>query len=104
MFDANMRRLPKDTEFFAEFRGVHSNNILKKYSEKHSVIRCKMLSDENEDPLVRFYLDDGWSVDISDSESFYDLWVSYAGMIDGRDFIDERLRSEAMSMMRETKK
>ncbi len=98
MFDANMRYLPKDLEFFAEFRGVDDSHPLKLYSEIHNVILCKMLSDDHENPTVRFFVDEEY-FDLSDEDCGLKTWLVYAGCKDGKGFINNKIKNEAMKML-----
>lgn len=98
MFDANMRYLPKGKEFFAEFRGVSDDHPFKKYSERHNVILCQMLSDEHENPTVRFFAD-GECFDLSDEDCGLKTWMAYAGCKDGRGFINNKIKNEAMKIL-----
>jgi len=101
MFDANMRYLPKRHEFFAEFRGVDKGHPLKPYSENHSVILCEMLSKGNENPTVRFFLDDR-SFEMTDEQCGTGSWIAYSGNKDGTGFICDKKRAEAKHLLAES--
>lgn len=98
MFDANMRHLPKGKKFFAEMCGVREGHPIRYCGVTSRLVMCKMLSDEHENPIVRFY-GDKRNVDISDSESGIGSWFIYAGNIDGTGFINDELEAMAMDVI-----
>lgn len=58
MFDANMRHLPKGFDFICEVWGIKEDTIL--YGEgvrEDTMICCKKLADEDDNPKVSFDLD-----------------------------------------------
>lgn len=100
MFDANMRHLPKGKKFFAEMCGVREGHPIRYCGVKSRLVMCEMLSDEHENPTVRFYGDER-NVDISDSESGIGSWFVYAGNIDGTGFINDELEAAAMNIIKD---
>lgn len=98
MFDANMRHLPKGHEFFAEMCGVRDGHPVRFCGVKSRLVLCKMLSENNENPTVRFYGDES-NVDVTDSDSGIGSWFTYAGNKDGTGFIDEVKKKEAMAVL-----
>lgn len=98
MFDANMRHLPKGKDFFAEMCGVRKGHPIRYCGVSSNLILCKMLSDEHENPVVRFY-GSKRNVEISDSESGIGSWFVYSGNKDGTGFIDDDKKKEAMRQL-----
>jgi hypothetical protein len=99
MFDANMRQLPFKTDFFAK---VHYCNIgCELYNlgvRDGQIVKCKMLSPDNENPRVLFKLKSGDHEVYSDTE-YTESWVVYEGKVDGSDFINNESKTIAMNML-----
>lgn len=89
MFDANMRYLPKDMEFFAEIRWLREDHPLFDLSKTSKVVLCTMLSKGNKDPSVSFHLPDNSVVTITYRESGRRSWIVYAGQATGKDFLEQ---------------
>ncbi len=88
MFDANMRHLPKGKKFYAEMCGVREQHPVRSLELDSRLILCEMLSDDNENPTVRFYGRSS-SVDVTDNESGIGSWFIYGGNVDGTGFISD---------------
>ena len=88
MFDANMRHIPKGKKFFVKVCGVSELHKVRELDLKCNVVLCEMLSEDNDNPIVRFF-DNNTSVDISDEESGIGSWIKYEGNTDGSGFISE---------------
>lgn len=73
MFDANMRHLPKGKRFYAEMCGTREDHPVRNLGLTSRLILCEMLSEDHENPLVRFYGGVG-AVDVSDEESGIGSW------------------------------
>lgn len=100
MFDANMRHLYKGKDFFAELSGITKEHPLHKLgiSGRGRVVLCKMLSDEDENPVVRFYNKEDY-IDISDSESGMGSWIVYSGNKDLTGFINDKSKEAAKQIL-----
>ena len=98
MFDANMRYLPKGHKFFAEMCGTRKDHPIRQFDLKSRLVPCEMLSDNNENPTVRFYCGNKF-MDMTDSECGIGSWFVYAGNKDGTGFIDDAKKKEAMEQL-----
>jgi len=78
--------------------GVRDGHPIRYCGVSSSLVLCKMLSDDHENPTVRFY-GDKRNVDISDNESGIGSWFVYAGNKDGTGFVNEQSKTIAMSML-----
>lgn len=98
MFDANMRHLPKGKKFFAEICGTREDHPIRQFDLKSRLVLCEMLSDDNENPTVRFYSGIKF-MDITDNECGIGSWFAYTGNEDGTGFICDDKKKEAMRQL-----
>lgn len=96
MFDANMRCLPKGTQFFCSvcFCKEHSS-IHRLGARSGDIFRCKMLDDSEERPRVSIKIN-GKVYILKYGDEFWDMLLIYEGMVNGLGFINDD--SEARSL------
>lgn len=99
MFDANMRHLPKGHRFFAEMCGVREDHPIRQLDLKSRLVLCEMLSDDNENPTVRFYCDNSF-IDMTDNECGIASWFVYTGNEDGSGFINDIKMKKSMEQLK----
>lgn len=90
-----MRYLPKGKRFFAELCATRADHPIGKFNFSSRLFLCEMLSEDHENPTVRFFCNDTY-LDISDSECGIGSLFIYAGNEDGTGFICKDKREEAM--------
>ena len=103
MFDANMRCLPKDTEFFAEVYCTGPEDPLYFYGVKsRDIILCTMLDDCDQQPNILVHLKDK-DVKINYMDNFCDKWYVYSGKKDLTGFLpqEEDIRQKAIKLLKE---
>ncbi len=100
MFDANLRYIGKGRTVFAIFAGsVPEGHVLHEYRRDVSaLILCQMQTHGHQNPTVRFFTGKNTYVDLSDRESG-DVWVQYAGQIDGTNYLNEATKDLAMGVL-----
>ena len=89
MFDANMRWLHKDKQFFAEVYSIDGKCIL--YSEglrAGEVVKCTMLDETHEKPRVIFHFPNGKDIELAANYDLYECWSVSSGNIDLTGFIN----------------
>ena len=103
MFDANMRHLPKGKRFFAKICGLKEGHPVRYIGINSNLVLCEMLSDEHENPTVRFY-GSKCNVDVSDSESGIGSWLAYEGNEDLTGFICNESKAMAEGILNSNKR
>ena len=95
MFDANMRHLPKDYEFFASCHGSKKGTNF----TMGEVYLCKMLDTDNKNPSIEITNDKGELVVMINNKHSYDKLFIYEGHKDGTDFINDKIKQKAMKLL-----
>lgn len=93
MFDKNMRDLPLGDVFFCKIHYCNNNALYDAGARADDIVKCEMLSANNENPTVRFYLEKG-VFQFTDDSIFEGCLVVYEGNLDGTGFIcdDQKIR------------
>lgn len=99
MFDANMRHLPKGRIFYCNLHSCTEDSPLAAIGHhRGSIVFCEMLSEQHKNPLVRFWSPDrSEKVEVRARCSEYKTYAVYEGQVDGRDFINEKSKADALS-------
>lgn len=98
MFDEKMRGLPKGTEFFCKVHYCGGSYLAKAGAKTDDVLRCKILSDDHKNPVVKFFIDDKEIMGTSDGD-FYEKLVTYEGRIDLTGFICDESKAKASKVL-----
>ena len=100
MFDANMRYLPKDFDFFCKFHSAREDT--RAYSlgiRRGAIVLCTMLDEGHETPDVKMYLPTG-DIILNARDDSITAWAVYEGSADGSGFINDESRDIAMAILK----
>ena len=97
MFDANAAYIKKGVEFFVDIYSV-SERLQAKGIKKGSLILCKMLNDDNDNPCVDMLIK-GKFISVCAHDDYCENWFVYAGNKNLSGFICHVAKNKAKQIL-----